>query len=174
MKLSLRAKTEPEVNLTSLIDVVLLLLIFFMVSTSFVKESQISITLPEAESEAGAVDDPAVEVSPEPVGSEPMVGARRLVQPLQGDVLLERVVRCQQLGPHPRHDQEEEPDHREHAERVLEQATPEPAPRGIRLGLARSILVGFRDVTDLVGQVSGVGIGVRAHFDSLTFGLRNP
>jgi len=52
VKLNLRAKTEPEVNLTSLIDVVLLLLIFFMVSTSFVKESQISITLPEAESEA--------------------------------------------------------------------------------------------------------------------------
>lgn len=51
MNLNLRAKTEPEVNLTSLIDVVLLLLIFFMVSTSFVKESQISITLPEAESE---------------------------------------------------------------------------------------------------------------------------
>ncbi len=52
MKLNLRAKTEPEVNLTSLIDVVLLLLIFFMVSTSFVKESKISITLPEAESDA--------------------------------------------------------------------------------------------------------------------------
>ena len=52
MKLNLRAKAEPEVNLTSLIDVVLLLLIFFMVSTSFVKESQISITLPEAEAEA--------------------------------------------------------------------------------------------------------------------------
>ena len=43
-------KTEPEVNMTSLIDVVLLLLIFFMVSTSFVKQSQISIQLPEAES----------------------------------------------------------------------------------------------------------------------------
>lgn len=52
MNLNLRAKAEPEVNMTSLIDVVLLLLIFFMVSTSFVKESQISITLPEAESEA--------------------------------------------------------------------------------------------------------------------------
>ena len=52
MRLSLRPKSQPEVNLTSLIDVVLLLLIFFMVSTSFVKESQISITLPEAESEA--------------------------------------------------------------------------------------------------------------------------
>ena len=36
--------------MTSLIDVVLLLLIFFMVSTSFVKQSQIAISLPEAES----------------------------------------------------------------------------------------------------------------------------
>ena len=50
MKLNPRPKAEPEVNLTSLIDVVLLLLIFFMVSTSFVKQSQISIRLPEAES----------------------------------------------------------------------------------------------------------------------------
>ena len=50
MKLNLRTRTEPEVNLTSLIDVVLLLLIFFMVSTSFVKQSQISISLPEADS----------------------------------------------------------------------------------------------------------------------------
>ncbi len=52
MRLSLRQKTQPEVNLTSLIDVVLLLLIFFMVSTSFVKQSQISISLPQADSEA--------------------------------------------------------------------------------------------------------------------------
>ena len=52
MKLSLRQRTQPEVNLTSLIDVVLLLLIFFMVSTSFVKQSQITIRLPEAESMA--------------------------------------------------------------------------------------------------------------------------
>jgi len=50
MNLQVRARAEPEVNLTSLIDVVLLLLIFFMVSTSFVKQSQISISLPEAES----------------------------------------------------------------------------------------------------------------------------
>ena len=50
MKLTLRVKAEPEVNMTSLIDVVLLLLIFFMVSTSFVKQSQISIRLPEADS----------------------------------------------------------------------------------------------------------------------------
>ncbi len=49
MKLTGRAKEEPEVNMTSLIDVVLLLLIFFMVSTSFVKQTQISIRLPAAD-----------------------------------------------------------------------------------------------------------------------------
>lgn len=39
---------EPEINLTSLIDVVLLLLIFFMVSTSFIHESALEVNLPEA------------------------------------------------------------------------------------------------------------------------------
>ncbi|TFG38953.1 MAG: biopolymer transporter ExbD [Chromatiales bacterium] len=58
MKLSLRVRTQPEVNLTSLIDVVLLLLIFFMVSTSFVKQSQINISLPQADSSA-IVEEPA-------------------------------------------------------------------------------------------------------------------
>lgn len=50
MRLNLRPRAQVEVNLTSLIDVVLLLLIFFMVSTSFVKQAQITISLPEAES----------------------------------------------------------------------------------------------------------------------------
>ena len=50
-------QTEPEVNLTSLIDVILLLLVFFMVTTSFVRESELAIRLPEA-SESG---DTAVE-----------------------------------------------------------------------------------------------------------------
>lgn len=56
MKLSVRPRMQPEVNLTSLIDVVLLLLIFFMVSTSFVKQSQIELRLPEAE-QAEIIDD---------------------------------------------------------------------------------------------------------------------
>jgi biopolymer transport protein ExbD len=50
MRLNLRPRAQPEVNLTSLIDVVFLLLIFFMVSTSFSKQSQIEISLPEAAS----------------------------------------------------------------------------------------------------------------------------
>lgn len=56
MRLSLRVRTQPEVNLTSLIDVVFLLLIFFMVSTSFVKQSQITIRLPAADSTAPVED----------------------------------------------------------------------------------------------------------------------
>ena len=50
MNFNVRPRLEPEVNMTSLIDVVLLLLIFFMVSTSFVKQSQITIRLPAADS----------------------------------------------------------------------------------------------------------------------------
>ncbi|MDH5436693.1 MAG: biopolymer transporter ExbD [Gammaproteobacteria bacterium] len=43
-----RKEREPEVNLTSLIDVVFLLLIFFMVSTTFTRESDITIDLPQS------------------------------------------------------------------------------------------------------------------------------
>jgi len=41
---------EPSINLTSLIDIVFLLLIFFMVTTTFDKNNHVSLTLPEAES----------------------------------------------------------------------------------------------------------------------------
>ncbi len=47
MKLQHTSQPEPEVNLTSLIDVVLLLLVFFMVTTSFVRESELTIRLPQ-------------------------------------------------------------------------------------------------------------------------------
>ena len=43
-------KEEPTVELTSLIDVVFLLLIFFMVSTTFERESVLKVDLPEASS----------------------------------------------------------------------------------------------------------------------------
>lgn len=51
MRLQTRAREAPEINLTSLIDVVLLLLVFFMVSTSFVREAEINLRLPEAETD---------------------------------------------------------------------------------------------------------------------------
>ncbi|MES9962979.1 MAG: biopolymer transporter ExbD, partial [Candidatus Sedimenticola sp. 20ELBAFRAG] len=41
-------KESPDLNITPLIDVVFLLLIFFMVSTTFDRESRIKVELPEA------------------------------------------------------------------------------------------------------------------------------
>jgi len=46
-----RGKEPPVVNLTSLIDVVLLLLIFFMISTTFVLSPGLKVDLPESSAE---------------------------------------------------------------------------------------------------------------------------
>lgn len=51
MNFKVDRKEEVDVNITPLIDVVFLLLIFFMVSTTFEHESEINITLPEASRE---------------------------------------------------------------------------------------------------------------------------
>ncbi|HUG98531.1 MAG TPA: biopolymer transporter ExbD [Gammaproteobacteria bacterium] len=58
MNLRTRPREDPEINLTSLIDVVLLLLVFFMVSTSFLKATEIRLQLPQAEAEP-RVEPPA-------------------------------------------------------------------------------------------------------------------
>ena len=61
MNLSPRRREDPELNLTSLIDVVLLLVIFFMVSTTFVEEGRLRVELPSASNEpVTAVQDPVV------------------------------------------------------------------------------------------------------------------
>lgn len=58
-----KARTdEVDINLTPLIDVVFLLLIFFMVSTTFTQETRLAITLPEAQGIAAMVQAPPVEV----------------------------------------------------------------------------------------------------------------
>lgn len=48
MRLQHRTTEEPTVDLTSLIDVVFLLLIFFMVSTTFERQALLKVDLPEA------------------------------------------------------------------------------------------------------------------------------
>jgi len=63
MKLRDRRIEDPDVNLTPLIDVVFLLLIFFMVSTTFDKESELSIELPSADGEVAQKQLLQVEVS---------------------------------------------------------------------------------------------------------------
>lgn len=62
MKLqSRRLPEEPNVNLISLVDVVLLLVIFFVLTTSFVRQSQLAVHLPEA---ADSADPAATRAAP--------------------------------------------------------------------------------------------------------------
>ncbi len=58
-----RRDDEPEVNLTPLIDVVFLLLIFFMVSTTFDREAELNIELPEADGKVTETEQFKVEIS---------------------------------------------------------------------------------------------------------------
>ncbi len=51
MKFQRRITQDLEINLTPLIDVVFLLLIFFMVSTTFTRENRLAVNLPEADGE---------------------------------------------------------------------------------------------------------------------------
>ena len=63
MKFARRVRQEVDVNLTPLIDVVFLLLIFFMVSTTFTQETELSIDLPEASSQSSRSADQQIEIS---------------------------------------------------------------------------------------------------------------
>ena len=51
MKFRRQRRQQDGINLTPLIDVVFLLLIFFMVSTTFTRETRLEVELPEAEGE---------------------------------------------------------------------------------------------------------------------------
>jgi biopolymer transport protein ExbD len=62
MNLQPGGEDEPEVNLTPLIDVVFLLLIFFMVSTTFEHQSRIQIELPEATASPVEVEEDSIEI----------------------------------------------------------------------------------------------------------------
>lgn len=56
-------KSEVSINLAPLIDVVFLLLIFFMVSTSFTRETQIKLELPKADVEKLVTEPDVIEIS---------------------------------------------------------------------------------------------------------------
>lgn len=62
MKLSPQKSEEPDVNLTPMIDVVFLLLLFFMVSTSFIRESSLKVDLPEATGEAMVEQETPIDI----------------------------------------------------------------------------------------------------------------
>jgi len=63
-KMNFRPKKpeELDVNVTPLIDVVFLLLIFFMVSTTFDRQSELNIELPEASGEITESENVEIEI----------------------------------------------------------------------------------------------------------------
>ena len=63
MKFQPKKPEEVDLNITPLIDVVFLLLIFFMVSTTFDHESEVNITLPKASKEIAQAKPDAINVA---------------------------------------------------------------------------------------------------------------
>ena len=62
MKFKRQVRHEADINLTPMLDVVFLLLIFFMVSTTFTKESHLTIDLPEAQATAKTSEEDVLEI----------------------------------------------------------------------------------------------------------------
>ncbi|MEJ2668854.1 MAG: biopolymer transporter ExbD [Gammaproteobacteria bacterium] len=77
MHFARRRKEDLTLNLTPLIDVVFLLLIFFMVTTTFTKESRLTLELPEASGEPGSNPSEMIEVTVSTTG-EFAVNGRQL------------------------------------------------------------------------------------------------
>ncbi|MBK51441.1 MAG: biopolymer transporter ExbD [Gammaproteobacteria bacterium] len=62
MKFKRRIQEEPSINLTPLIDVVFLLLIFFMVTTTFNRETRLQVNLPKAQTETKINESARLEI----------------------------------------------------------------------------------------------------------------
>jgi biopolymer transport protein ExbD len=79
MKLQSRSSEEPDISVIPLVDVLLVLVLFFMVSTSFLRETEISLQLPEATTDT-AIEVPreALEIVVTQSGSY-LVNGRELV-----------------------------------------------------------------------------------------------
>jgi biopolymer transport protein ExbD len=97
MNLKPRRPEEPEINVTSLIDVVLLLVVFFMLSSNFTAEGRLRIKLPPANdqaSERAAAD--ALTVSVSATGAY-LVNGRELVNS-SPDTLRAAILKTAQAG----------------------------------------------------------------------------
>lgn len=104
-------KESPDVNLTPLIDVVFLLLIFFMVSTTFKRDTEIKVDLPEANAEVVQHEEKPLEIIVDEQGRY-FIGQQELVNQrlrTMKSVLLKEigdnkeralVIRADQKAPH--------------------------------------------------------------------------
>ena len=111
MKLHNKQKKDLAVNITPLIDVVFLLLIFFMVSTSFTRETQIEIELPKATGNALDVENTVVEISIDAEGNfyvnkQPLINTqietlrRAILKVSDGDLSLPLIISADSKAPY--------------------------------------------------------------------------
>ncbi|MFI4955050.1 MAG: ExbD/TolR family protein [Gammaproteobacteria bacterium] len=104
------ARTGLGIDITPLIDVVFLLLIFFMVTTTFSWQTELMINLPEAEGEQVEVEPKAVQVSVDKDGnyfinSKPLVNNHRItlmqaLKELSSDPQVPLVITGDAMAPH--------------------------------------------------------------------------
>ena len=111
MKFARRARQEVDINLTPLIDVVFLLLIFFMVSTTFTQETHLSIDLPEATSESSRASETQIEIAITKTGDYAINGVsllnreqdtlRRAIEKVsEGDTTIPMIITADSATPH--------------------------------------------------------------------------
>lgn len=111
MKFKRQSAQEDSVNLTPLIDVVFLLLIFFMVSTTFTKETHLKVDLPEAVGEPGIKQAEPLEVLIDAQGNYSVNGQalvnnrtktlkRALVKLAEGNLELPLMITADAKTPH--------------------------------------------------------------------------
>lgn len=84
MRRSRASRREATVELTPLIDVVFLLLIFFMVSTSFVQNQALTVDLPQANGDAQPNEDLIINVVVQQNGRYEIEGSIVVDTSLQG------------------------------------------------------------------------------------------
>ena len=63
MKFRRRPRNDIAIELVPLVDVVLVLLLFFMVSTTFIRQSELKVQLPEANATSQQTETSVVEVA---------------------------------------------------------------------------------------------------------------
>ena len=111
MRIGSRREDDFEINVISLIDVLLTLLMFFVLSTTFVEHSRLKVNLPKADSEAREGTDNALNVVIDrdghySVGSDEVMGEgieplKAAIQRVAGDDRNRLVViRADAMTPH--------------------------------------------------------------------------
>lgn len=63
MKFQRSKRVEPGIDITPFVDVVFLLVIFFMVSTTFTRESRLTLQLPTADVAPSEASEQSIEIS---------------------------------------------------------------------------------------------------------------